>query len=62
MKVIVQEVPGQPDRVPQTVVLPSVELLMITFTPGWPLVQCSYPVRSLAPMIFDVMVVPTRRA
>src|SRR5262249_31490472 len=49
--VMVQAAPGQLERLPQTVVLPKTELLMMTSTPAGPLEQVSFPVRSVAPMI-----------
>ena len=65
MKVMVHAAPGHPDRVPQTVVLPNWELLMMTSTPGAPggleVEHVSLPVRSVAPRIFDVIVTPTLR-
>jgi hypothetical protein len=51
--------PGQPDRAPQSVVFPKLLLFTITSTPLPPLLHVSAPVRSVAPMIFPVIVVPT---
>jgi len=62
VKVMVHPVPGHPERVPQTMVLPSGVLLMITSTPAPPPVQVSVPRRSVAPMILEMIVVPTSRA
>jgi hypothetical protein len=59
VKVIVHPVPGQPDSVPQRVTLPNSVLLTITSTPAAPVLQRSLPVRSVAPTIFEVTVVPT---
>ena len=62
VNVMVHPVPGHPERLPQSVVLPSGVLLMITSTPAPPPVQVSVPRRSVAPMILDVIVMPTSRA
>ena len=50
-----------PESVPQTVVLPRVLLLMITRTPGVVELQGLDVVvlASVAPMIFEVIVIPT---
>jgi len=58
VKVMVQPGPGHPERLPQSVVLPRGVLLMKTSTPAPPPLQVSVPVRSVAPMILDVIVVP----
>ena len=54
---IVQSGPGQFERLPQTVSSPK-EPLMITSTPAGPLEQVSFPKRSEAPMISDVIKAP----
>jgi len=56
--VIVQAVPGQPERLPQTVSSGAKEVLMITSTPGAPPVQVSVPRRSVAPMILETTETP----
>ena len=58
MNVIVQFAPGQLERAPQTVWVPAKEPLMNTSTPGEPPVQVSNPVRSVAPTIVEVIVLP----
>ena len=62
MYVMVQPAPGQPDRLPQTVWLPKDVLLIMISTPDPPPVHVSVPRRSLAPMIFEVTVVPGCRS
>ena len=56
--VTVQLAPGQLDSEPQSVMLPKSLLLTMTSTPAGPLVQFSVPRRSLAPMIFPMIVSP----
>jgi hypothetical protein len=58
LNVIVQFAPGQAERVPQTVWVPAKEPLMNTSTPAPPPVQVSVPVRSVAPTIVEVIVLP----
>ena len=63
---MVQFVPGQPERLPQMKVLPRGVLLTTMSTPAQPppgqpmspALQVSVPVRSVAPMIFEVTVWP----
>ena len=58
VNVTVHAVPGQPDNVPHTIVLPTSVLLAMTSTPAPPPEHVSVPSRSLAPTIFDVIVWP----
>jgi len=62
MKVMVHPAPGHEDKLPHTVWLPNWLLLMMTSTPAGPLEQVSVPSRSVAPMIFEVIVTPGTRA
>jgi hypothetical protein len=62
MKLMVHPAPGHEDKVPHTVSLPNLLLLMMTSTPAGPLEHVSVPSRSVAPMIFEVIVTPGMRA
>jgi hypothetical protein len=55
---MVHEVPGHPESDPQSTSFPKSVLFTMTSTPAGPLVQVSVPVRSVAPMIFEVTVSP----
>jgi hypothetical protein len=62
VKVMVHPAPGHEDKLPHTVSLPNMLLLMMTSTPAGPLEHASVPSRSVAPMIFEVIVTPGMRA
>ena len=59
VNVIVQPAAARhPERLPQTVALPNWVLLMKTSTPLAPVLHVSLPLRSVAPMIVEIMRAP----